>query len=511
VQDLLRRLNRPVVAVLAVAIIAGGIRFLHLSSPSDYVFDEIYYPKVACIYAGWSDQTCTINSNDEKYWRTNKWDVGSWVHPPLGKWMIAMGIKLFGMDSFGWRFMSALEGTLICVMVALIAQLLFGSALWTFVAGVLMAVENLNVVMSRVGLLDIHLEFWIVLGFLFLLLDRRWIDRHTPPDPEPVEMISAEGDVTVVTPRRPATPSPLWRPWRFAAGAALGASCAVKWDGVTALAAAVFLAYVWETTRRRRDDVSRGRAFVRAFTMETFGLILAFLLVPAVVYLVTWIPWFHHFGWSLSAFWQDHLDMWRYHAGLKETALDPQTHQYTPTHPYYARPWKWLPMVRPVSFYVKNVGGDIRQILAIGNPAIFWGSIWALPWVAWSWWHKRDWRCGFILVPFLFQYLPWFAVSRPQFFFYVLPCTPFMVLACVYALRDLSDARVVQYDHVTGMVAIDPETGAPAVSRLHPFRPVAWVLVIAAVALFVWFWPVLTGGQISHDHWRLIVWFPGWA
>ena len=107
-------------------------------------------------------------------------------------------------------------------------------------------------------------------------------------------------------------------------------------------------------------------------------------------------------------------------------------------------------MVRPVSFYVKDVGSDIRQILAIGNPAIFWGSIWALPWAAYSWWHRRDWRAGFILVPFLFQWLPWFPVARPQFFFYVLPCTPFMVLAVVYAIRDLSDARLVQRDQETG-------------------------------------------------------------
>ena len=61
--------------------------------------------------------------------------MGSWVHPPLGKWMTGMGIKAFGMDAFGWRFPSAVAGTLIAVMVALIAQLLFGRPLWTFVAG----------------------------------------------------------------------------------------------------------------------------------------------------------------------------------------------------------------------------------------------------------------------------------------------------------------------------------------------------------------------------------------
>jgi dolichyl-phosphate-mannose--protein O-mannosyl transferase len=314
-----------------------------------------------------------------------------------------------------------------------------------------------------------------------------------------------------VTPRSAGVPSPLWRPWRFAAGAALGAACAVKWSAVTALVAAGVLSYIWETSRRRRGDTSRGRAFFRAFTMETFGLTMAFVLLPAFVYVFTWIPWFHHFGWNASAFWQDHLEMWRYHAGLKEFALDPKTKQFTPTHPYYSRPWTWLPMVRPVSFYVKDVGSDIRQILAIGNPAIFWASIWAVPYAGFAWWRKRDWRAGFILVPFLLQYLAWFPVARPQFFFYVLPCTPFMVLGVIYALRDLSDARLIQRDRVTGEVAVDPETGAPAISELHPYRPFAWVVVLLAVGLFLWFWPVLTGGQISDAHWRFIVWFPGWS
>ncbi len=235
---LVQRLNRPVIAILAVAVIAGGVRFFHLSHPGDFVFDEIYYPKAACIYLGWSNKVCHIDSGDETYWRQHEWDVGSWVHPPLGKWMIAMGIKVFGMRSFGWRFMSALEGTLVAVMVALMAQLLWRRPIWTFLAGFLLAIEHLNVVMSRVGLLDVHLEFWVAAGFLFLLLDRRWIARRTPPEPEPIEVPDAMGEMSTVMPRLKGVPAPVWRPWRFAAGAALGAACAVKWSGITALAGA---------------------------------------------------------------------------------------------------------------------------------------------------------------------------------------------------------------------------------------------------------------------------------
>ena len=103
----------------------------------------------------------------------------------------------------------------------------------------MLAVENLNVVLSRSALLDIHLEFWVVVGFLFLLLDRRWIDRRTPPEPEPEpERVSVgapsdapELELMGVVRARSTVPFPLWRPWRFAAGIALGAAFSVKWSG----------------------------------------------------------------------------------------------------------------------------------------------------------------------------------------------------------------------------------------------------------------------------------------
>ena len=161
-----QRLNRPIVAILAVTAIAAFTRFDHLGSPPGFVFDEVYYPKAACILLGWSDEVCHVDSDDEKYWREHKWDVGSWVHPPLGKWEIALGIKAFGMNEYGWRFTSALAGTLVVTMTALMAQLLFRRTVWTFIGGLLIALEHLNVVMSRTALLDVHLELWVTAGFL---------------------------------------------------------------------------------------------------------------------------------------------------------------------------------------------------------------------------------------------------------------------------------------------------------------------------------------------------------
>ena len=177
----IKRFNRPVVAVLAVGLIAGYLRFVHLAYPEHRVFDEYYYTKSACILLGYSNQRCDINSADERFWRDNEWDTGAWVHPPLGKWMIAVGELAFGTESMGWRAGAAVTGTATVMLLAVIIQLLWASPLWTFTGGLLLATEGLNLVQSRTGTLDIFVAFWVVLVFVFLLLDRRWIERRTPP------------------------------------------------------------------------------------------------------------------------------------------------------------------------------------------------------------------------------------------------------------------------------------------------------------------------------------------
>lgn len=483
VQAAVRRFNRPVFAILAVGLIAGYLRFTHLAYPEHRVFDEYYYTKSACILLGYSNDRCDINSADERFWRDNEWDTGAWVHPPLGKWMIAGGEVVFGTESLGWRASAAVAGTATVIFLAIIVQLLFASPIWTFTAGLLLATESLNLVHSRTGILDIFVAFWTVLVFVFLLLDRRWIERRTPdPAPAKTPIEAAEGETP---PRKPRLPAPLWRPYRFAAGAAGGAAMATKWSGLTTFLTAIALGFAWEVMRRKRFGVRS--PVVSTLTMEGFGFVLALLVTPALVYTATYVPWFMHFDWDVQRWIEVQGKAARFHADLKAT-----NEQGQPWHAYFSPAWKWILLSRPVYYYGAFTDGIRQVIYAHGNPAIFWGSLAAIPYVTYAWWRRRDWRASFILVTLAGLYLPWFLVSRPQFLFYATPITPFFVLAVVYALRDLSQM------HVAG-------------SRSRPFLPVVVGFVAASVILFLWFWPILTAAPVTDAEFALRTWFTSWV
>jgi dolichyl-phosphate-mannose-protein mannosyltransferase len=457
----------PLLVIVAVTALAGGLRFYHLSAPHTYVFDEVYYAKDGCLDAGYPFRACGL---DAPYEQT------ATVHPPLGRWIIAGSEALFGNRPFGWRFASATFGTISVFLVAVLAYRLFGSALWAGVAGLLLATENLNFVQSRVSMLDIFVTTFVLAGYLFLVLDRQWILRRTL-QPEPPDAPGEEGDLLGLPPDPP--PAPILRPWRILTGLAFGAAVATKWSGAPALAGAIVLALAWE--RSRRAAIGLPHPLARAVRDELFGIFIFLAIVPIAVYVGSFARLFADNGVSFRAWWALQRQMADYSLHLRAS------------HPYASKAWTWLIMKRPVAYYYKGVDATTSaEILGMGNPAIFWGSLLAIPYALISWGRKRDWRAGLIVVPFFFQYLPWFFAARTDFLFYMAPMTPFMVLAVVYGLRSMAHARL-------------------GFERVRALAPVAGFLVLAAVGVFAFFFPILIGRTISYQAWHIRMWFPSWV
>src|SRR5580658_7297639 len=87
------------------------------------------------------------------------------VQPEVGKLMIAIGEALFGLNSYGWRFSSAVFGTVAILLVCRIARRMTRSTLLGCIAGLLMSLDGLEFVLSRTGILDIFLMFWTLAAF----------------------------------------------------------------------------------------------------------------------------------------------------------------------------------------------------------------------------------------------------------------------------------------------------------------------------------------------------------
>lgn len=462
--------------LLLVTALAGGLRFWHLSFPHSYVFDEVYYAKDGCYDAGYPWQQCGLSQPGEQTFT---------VHPPLARWIIAGGERLFGNNSFGWRVSSATFGTLSVLILALIALRLFRSVLWAGISGLLLATEGLNLVQSRVSMLDIFITTFALAGFLCLILDREWIERRTPVL-TPLERATAiQTDVLYADLPGQDVPAPLLRPWRIAAGVMLGAATASKWSGALALVAGIVLTVMWERGRRRAAGLRH--PLLEAIRQEAGGIVLFLGLLPVAVYVASYLRWWIDNGFAPGAFYAVQKGMAEYSLHLHAT------------HPYASRPNRWFIISRPVAFYYVCAqkaanGACLRaaEILDLGNPLIFWGSIIAIPVAFVGWVRRRDWRPGFIVVAVLVQYLPWYLASRTSFFFYMTPISPLLVLAVAYALRRLSAVRV-------GVTTTDPEGATLA--------PIAAAAVVVSVALFAFFWPVLVGDTISQAAWHARIWF----
>jgi dolichyl-phosphate-mannose--protein O-mannosyl transferase len=327
-------------------------------------------------------------------------------------------------------------------------------------------------------MLDIFIALFVVAGFLFVLLDRRWIYRRTP---EPVGRSNTE--LLLEIPPDP-VPSPIFHPFRLAAGVAFGLAAATKWSGATALIGGVILTFAWERTRRAR--AGSDRPVWEAFRDEAFGIFLFLLVVPIVVYVASYLRWFTQNHWDISAWAHLQRGMADFSLGLRSP------------HPYASPAWKWILMIRPVAYFFqcpKKVGDNCitaQAITGMGNPFVFWLSVPAFVYAAWAWIRRLDWRAGLVVVAIGAQYFPWFLAKRTSFFFYMTPITPFLVLAVVYALRDIAAVRV----GVEGRTSL---------------APVAWVAVFLSVAIFAFFWPVLTGAVTSWNAWHIRMWLPSWV
>lgn len=492
---------------LLITLLGGILRFYRLGLPHAIVFDETYYVSDAysILRHGAELNPAGINSktgsravlenmllHGNPHILTNSAEYV--VHPPLGKVMIAIGEWIFGLNPFGWRFMSAVVGTAAILMTARIARRMTRSTLLGCVAGLLMALDGLELVLSRTAILDIFVMFWVLAAFGVLVLDR---DAYRAKLAALVDsgQVSLEGGGPGMGVR--------WR--RVLAGVFLGFACGTKWNGIWYVLVFACLAIAWDLGARRAAGFTDRISGV--LRHDVIWMPVSFAAAPVLAYLATWTGWFAGstgYDRNWAAYNGNHLPIWsaldslyQDHKAMLGTSLG-----ITSPHSYGSPPWTWLILGRPVSMYYAAPNGPnckacmSSEVLAIGTPAIWWISIAALLFCLLWWIARRDWRAGAILISVAAGWLPWFWFSwhdhRTEFYFYSIIFLPFMVLAITLCLG-----------LITGPVRA-------AASRRAVGTAISGLYMLVVLANFAFLYPILTAEVLPYALWHQRMWFGSW-
>ena len=467
-----------------ITLIAGLLRFAGLSQPKGYIFDEVYYPTDA-----WDMLQFGVE------WDEKNNGAAYVVHPPLGKWLIALGEMIHGNNELGWRFSTAVAGTLMVLILIRVAYRLFRSIVLAGTAGLLMALDGFQLVLSRTSLLDIFIALFILMAFAAMVLDRDHYRRN-------LQRALERGWDPASTPHLPRIVP--W--WLLASGIAFGMACGVKWSALFFAPFFAALVFVWRAQARRSAGV---HGPVVAGILGDIGWLAVTFGLTFLVYLASWTGWFvtdngyfRHYradsGQSEPPVIGALLNLWHYHeeAFKFHTGLDQK-------HTYQSWPWQWLLLGRPVAFYWSSTGNCgapscAAEILLVGTPVLWWSFLPALAALAFVGIARRDWRAYAIMTGVVAGLLPWFYFAvkdgRTMFAFYAMPALPFLILAVVYVLGAIMTPA-------GGMAAGAARTDRQLVGTVV----VATYVVLVALA-FAYFYPVFVGTLMPYDDWSVRMW-----
>jgi dolichyl-phosphate-mannose--protein O-mannosyl transferase len=419
-------LRRHVFLTLLVATLFAAIfRLPGLSYPAEEYFDEVYHAKTALQYLRGEEPT-------------------EWVHPPTAKLLISVGVATFGYEPWAWRLASALAGTLLAPVFLVLAWRVTSTERAAFLATALLLLDGVYLVQSRVAMTNIFAVLFQILSALLVL--------------------------------RAGTQEKLSGVRMAGAGVALGLALSTRW---TSLWAWGFLGLVFLALRSRRVfemPDKRMRAGLREIVLAG----LAFVAIPAGVYIASYLPWMIQQERTVLDVVQLQRSIWDYHA------------QLSATHHYFSPWWTWPWLYRPTWYFWWSSDETVRGIVALGNPAVWWASVPAVAWALVTGWRARDPRRLFAGAGFCLLYLPWGLSPRTlNFGHYLFEALPYACLALGMLLDRIWDG---------------------------PLARGARGYVVLAIVLFLLFLPFLTGLPVSETLWAfrfpwgggLWTWFPTW-
>jgi dolichyl-phosphate-mannose-protein mannosyltransferase len=466
--------RRPVIppwfwlGLLGLWGIALGLRFWGLERFNTLVFDEIYFAKFGHNYL---TQTPFFDA-----------------HPPLGKYLIAIGIWLKGYTPWGYRWMNALFGSCIPLILVGIGYQLTRRCSFALLAGTLAVLDGLLLVESRYGLINIYLLTFGLLGQWFVLLSSR----------------KQQG----------------WQHWLWLtlAGLSFGSAAATKWNSLGFLLGIYFC---WGLLRLSRWGQGKQRAETREPSLNSlhrlsiFKLFIFIPLVGALLYRLLWIP--HLLQNPEFDFVQVHQQMFGYH---QRVGSGPNI------HPYCSNWMSWPLLLRPVSYFYQRAASlsepmpmigpplptekapYVYSVYATGNPMLWWSTTIAIAlvlglcvWQGELWFNRHIRKTEpatlglyvqdqpvliYIATSYIANLLPWLSISRCAFLYHYMPAYLFASLALAWMVESWFKSPWLSLKIVAGTI------------------------VLASLVGFFFWLPFYLGLPLSPEAWQLRIWMQSW-
>ncbi|GFO60938.1 hypothetical protein GMST_32630 [Geomonas silvestris] len=313
-----------------------------------------------------------------------------WNHPCLRNILVYGTLRFFGSGVAGVKGVSLLLGILCTPLVGLVARRIFRDGRIALLASLLWTVDALVVEFTRQGINDIYLAFF-PLAAIWLVYRFRDGGNHL---------------------------------WLLGSGICFGLGLASKLSALLPLAATLAL-LAWLQFRESRGDL--GRTVAGWFQLGVF-----LLLVPALVYLLTFLPWFGR-GYSLAEWGDLQRSM------LLETSQH-VGYKPKPWHDTDNRAWTWF--VTPSVFVDPFINMDILDpavehpsveegttvVLGYANPLVWLLVLPALFLTLRRGGRERDEGRLYLAGLFLIAYLPLAATWRPIWMNTALSVLPYAVM-----------------------------------------------------------------------------------
>ncbi len=467
------------IAMIGIFLISLGLRFWKLGQFNTLVFDEIYNAVFANNYLIGKSQ---FNS-----------------HPPLSQYLIAIGMWIGSQfpakpeiindltgsirSTISYRWLNALIGSFIPILVGVMAYYLSGSRSYGIIAALLAASDGLFLVESRYALKNIYLVFFGLLAQLYFLLA-----IHEKSNKKLQKLIIS--------------------------GVFFGATASIKWNGLGFLLGiyGIFLIFwlikyleknnnIFLNTSPSNNQIPKqnldAQLWQKITSIKVKDLILGLVIIPLMIYIILWIP--HLLINPEYGLWEIHQKMLSFHQNIGNTSE---------VHPYCSKWYTWLLMWRTVAYYYQIIPDEnqdfnsiIYDVHGMGNPILWYlSTIASLSFIVYlgiilifffkhkkiHFNQKENWLVIYLTCNYLANLLPWIGVDRCTFLYHYMNSYVFSWLALGWIL-----------------------TKSLEKSKYFP-RWIGISLVILIILGFIYWMPIYLGLPLSKQGWKIRMLFPNW-